>query len=162
MLIAAVTAAYCCFAISVPANHPTPNAADIYIHTGGNGKQISLLELSRISRNGLEELTGRKMNLVERVSFHIAQKKLRKGIDASGHITDWKLQKALAGGGQKGFHAGGFFLGLLLGPIGLLIAYLIKDDKKRNRVKWAWIGFGIWTVVLILFALALKSLFNFN
>jgi len=164
MLIVACWLAQGCFAIAVPAHNsrPVPNAADIYIHAGKNGKQISLLELSMISRHGLEELTGRKMNFIERASFHITQKKLRKGIDGSGRITDWKLQKALGAGGQKGFHAGGFFLGLLLGPIGVIIAYLIKDEKKRNRVKWAWIGFGIWTVALILFAVALNSLFTFN
>ena len=56
------------------------------------------------------------------------------------------------GEGQTGFHAGGFFLGLLLGLIGVLIAYLINDDKHRNRVKWAWIGWGV-IVVLVLISL---------
>lgn len=51
--------------------------------------------------------------------------------------------------GETGFHAGGFFLGLLLGVIGVIIAYLINDEKKHNRVKWAWIGWGVWVVLLI-------------
>ena len=47
----------------------------------------------------------------------------------------------------SGFHLGGFALGFLIGPIGVLIAYLIDDDKKRNRVKWAWIGLIAWVVI---------------
>jgi hypothetical protein len=43
-----------------------------------------------------------------------------------------------------------FALGFLLGLIGLLIAYLINDDYKHNRVKWAWIGFGIVVVLNII------------
>ena len=51
-------------------------------------------------------------------------------------------------GDGEGFQAGGFFLGFLLGLIGVLITYLINDDQKRNRVKWAWIGFAIWIGIL--------------
>jgi hypothetical protein len=41
-------------------------------------------------------------------------------------------------------------LGFLLGLIGVLIAYLIKDDKKRNRVKWAWLGLLAWVVIWLI------------
>jgi hypothetical protein len=45
------------------------------------------------------------------------------------------------------FNIGGFVLGLLLGIIGVLIAYLIGD---RSVIKWSWLGFAIWFVVLLL------------
>jgi len=35
-----------------------------------------------------------------------------------------------AGDGSLAFYIGGFALGFLLGLIGVLIAYLINDDKK--------------------------------
>jgi hypothetical protein len=91
--------------------------------------------------SGLQTLTERKMNFTERISFRIAQKKLRKNIAADGTIEKKKLEKFfLKRSGETGFHVGGFALGFFLGLIGVLIAYLINDDYKRNRVKWAWIG----------------------
>jgi hypothetical protein len=39
----------------------------------------------------------------------------------------------------------------------VLIAYLIKDDIKPNRVKWAWIGFGIRTVLSVIVLLLFLS-----
>jgi len=36
-----------------------------------------------------------------------------------------------------------------------LIAYFIKNDYKKNRVKWAWLGLGIGLLVGILAFLAL-------
>jgi hypothetical protein len=130
---------------------PSRKASEIFIPIGATGQKISLLELSQISMDNLQALTGRKMDLMERIAFKAGQKKLKKSINADGTF-DKKFAKRLEKNaeGTSGFHAGGFFLGFLLGLIGVLIAYLIKDDKKRNRVKWAWIGFGIWVVIVII------------
>ena len=140
---------------SVP-NHESPKnskmcASEIFVPIGKTGNKISLLELSTISRTDLEKMTGKKMNFLERHAFYSAQNKLKKGIDNDGVVSNKKLQKAFGqgGDGESGFHLGGFALGFLLGLIGVLIAYLIKDDKKPNRVKWAWVGFGV-VVVLVL------------
>ena len=53
-------------------------------------------------------------------------------------------------GDQTGACIGGFFLGLFLGPFGLLLAYIGKDEKKHNRVIWAWIGMAIWTAAFLI------------
>lgn len=132
------------------------HASAVMIPIGKDGKKISLLELSTISKSGLENLTGRKMNFTQRLAFKGAQKKLRNGINNDGFVVDKKLQKAFAGDGDSGFHLGGFALGFLLGLIGVLIAYIINDDYKRNRVKWAWIGVAAVLVIsLILIAAVL-------
>lgn len=143
-----------------PKTDPVVKASAVMIPVGKEGKAISLLDLSRISRTDLEKLTGKRMGLAERLAFKGAQKKLRHSIDENDNIQSRKLKKHLAGkaareyDGTSGFHLGGFALGFLLGLIGVLIAYLINDGKKTNRVKWSWIGLAIWVgIVLIAFVL---------
>jgi len=143
------------YALSSPAsiNPGAPSADQIKIPVG-NGRMISLLELSKISMKDYEQLSGQKMNFFNRLTFKLAQHKLANSIGADGKITNKKLLKAFSSEDHsKGFHLGGFALGFLIGLIGVLIAYLIKDDYKKNRVKWAWIGFAVWLVVYLAFIL---------
>lgn len=129
------------------------NAAEIKIPLG-EGKTISLLELSTISAKDYEKLAGKKMNFFNRLTFKMAQHKLAKCMDADGKITNKKLLKAFSNEDHsRGFHIGGFALGFFVGLIGVLIAYLIKDDYKKNRVKWSWIGFATWLVIYLLLIL---------
>ena len=128
------------------------NAKVIFIPIGGApGTQVSLFDLRNMTKSQLEELTGRKMNFAENIAFNKAQKRLKKDINEQGEVTGKKLKKMMysSGDGTTGFHIGGFALGFLVGLIGVLIAYLIKDDKKKNRVKWAWIGLAAWLVIYL-------------
>ena len=48
------------------------------------------------------------------------------------------------------FKFGGFLLGLLLGLIGVLLAYIFSDD--RDFIRSAWYGVGTWIILyLVLF-----------
>ncbi len=135
-------------------------ASQIMIPVGKDGKKISLLELSKISKADLEKMTGRKMNGVQAMAFKGAQKKMNKGIDNNGVVTSKKMKKVFAEG-ESGFHLGGFALGFLLGLIGVLVAYLLKDDYSANRRKWAWIGLGAAVVLSIILVLVVfKSVSN--
>lgn len=135
---------------------PAPRkASEIMIPVGKEGKLISLQELSTISKDDLESMTGRKMNTPEKIAFKSAQRKLKKGINNEGEITSKRMQKMFYADGESGFHLGGFALGFFVGLIGVLIAYLIKDDYKSNRVKWAWFGFGASLILSIVIFLAL-------
>ncbi|MEI7735906.1 MAG: hypothetical protein WCI49_10590 [Ferruginibacter sp.] len=130
------------------------NAKNVYIPVGGKvDSKVSLFDLRNMKQSELEAITGRKMNFFERNSFNKAQRKLQRSINDKGEITGNKLKKAMtsATDGTEGFHIGGFALGFLVGLIGVLIAYLINDDKKRNRVKWAWIGCVAWIVIYFAF-----------
>lgn len=122
---------------------PSIYAADIFIPVGKSGATISLLELSTIKIKDFETLTGNKLNFTERVKFKIAQKKVRDNIMPDGSFESKKMKKTASmqsKGGATGFHLGGFALGFFLSLIGVLIAYLMKEDFRRNRIKWAWIG----------------------
>lgn len=130
------------------------NANEVYFSIGTTGKRISLMELSTIKAKDLQSLTGKKMNFAEKTLFKISQKRLRSNIAPDGTVDNKRLEKLFkTKDGESGFHAGGFFLGLLLWIIGVLIAYLINDEKKAARVKWAWIGFAIslvlWLILLL-------------
>jgi len=157
LLITAVSMLTCSFA-TASTSRPPLKASEIFLPIGKTGAKISLLELSTISVKQLEQLTDRKLGLFDKVNFRIAQKKLRDNIDRDGTINSKKIERVMAKkSGETGFHIGGFALGFFLGLIGVLIAYLLNDDYKHNRVKWAWIGCG---VVLILNIILIVAVFN--
>ncbi|HEY0678905.1 MAG TPA: hypothetical protein VGD17_11505 [Chitinophagaceae bacterium] len=135
---------------------PTPlKASDVRIPIA-NGKVITLQELADMKATDYAKLTGKKMKFFDRVGFKIAQKKLRSSINEDGTINSKKLQKNLSkADGSTGFHLGGFALGFFLGLIGVLIAYLLNDEYKTNRVKWAWLGLLAGIVFWLLIVVAL-------
>jgi len=134
------------FSASFPSSNvetPVLKADQMFFPVGNTGKKISYAQLATISVAEMQTLTGRKMSAMERINFHLAQRKMRKSIAVDGTVHDKKITKFLTteeNTGKKGFHIGGFALGFFLGVYGIIIAYLIDDDYKRSRVKWAWIG----------------------
>ena len=136
---------------------PIIKADQLYFPVGNTGQKISYAQLATISLADMQALTGRKMSGMERMNFRLAQKKMRKSIADDGTIKNKKIAKFLTkkgNAGESGFHIGGFALGFFLGLIGVVIAYVINDDYKRNRVKWAWIGWGIFVVLYIALLIA--------
>lgn len=144
------------FASTEVAVKPAVKASEIFIPIGNTGQKISLLDLSRMTTKDVQQFTGKKMKFADRMMFKAAQRQLKKNINPDGTIDNKRIAKNLkkAADGSSGFHIGGFALGFLLGLIGVLIAYLIKDDYKSNRVKWAWIGWAIWVVIVLIAVLA--------
>ena len=138
-------------AISTILAPPKLNAKDVLVPVGKLGNKISVLELSKISTSDFQKMTGNKMNLLNKFSFKITQYKLRQNINRDGTFSRKSMAKFF--GGETGFHLGGFALGFCLGLIGILIAYLIKDDYKPNRVKWAWIGWGVFVAIALTISL---------
>jgi hypothetical protein len=141
------------FASTAPGSS-SPNANKIMVPIA-KGKVISFHDLAYIKVADYEKITGKKMSFFKRVEFRLAQKKLRNSINEDGSFSDKRMEKMFKDemSGTTGFHLGGFALGLFLFLIGVLIAYLINDDKKSNRVKWAWIGAAAALVFYLLFSL---------
>ena len=135
---------------------PSLNANEVYLHAGNTGKMISLFDLSKISLKDIEKLTGRNMKLFDKIGFKLAQNKLRSSINNDGTFNKKQVEKFLRKAPQRGDPAlVGLLLGNYLGPIGVLIAYLINDNKKKQRTSWAWIGLVINVIsfVLVFFVL---------
>lgn len=141
-----------CFATTEPLSTNKPVKASEFIIPLGNNKFISLEKISTMNASEFEKISGKKLGFVEKIAFKLGQNKLKKSINADGTVNNKKLEKLLRKSvdGETGFHLGGFALGFFLGLLGVLIAYLIKDDNSRNRRKWAWFGFGIWIAVLLI------------
>ncbi len=160
LLITSISMLTCSFA-TASTSRPPLKAAEIFLPVGNTGAKISLLELSTISIKQLQLLTDRKLNFFEKVNIAIAQKKLKAAIDRDGTINNRKIEKMLQRkGGETGFHAGGFALGFFLLIIGVLVAYVINDDYKRNRVKWAWFGTSVMLgILLVLVAVASQGVY---
>ena len=144
------------FAANTVIEHPPLKAKDILIPIGNTGQKISLLDLSRIKVKEAEALTGKKMSLLEKTSFRIAQRKLRMSINYDGTLNNKKLEKRLKNAAAigGGFHVLGFLLGFFLSLIGVLIAYLIPGEDRQGRIKWAWIGAAISAVIWLIAIIA--------
>jgi hypothetical protein len=129
---------------TVSITSPRLKASEVFLPFGKSGEKISLLDLSTIKIKEVEQIRGDKMSFKDRVGFKIAQKKLRDNIAPDGSLDTKAIQKAFKKqqkSGDGGFHFGGFALGFFLGPIGVLITYIINDDYNRSRRWSAWKGF---------------------
>ena len=124
-------------AVPVRMNETTPAAAS-----------VSVDALVKMNSREFAEVIGHKLSLKEKVVFRLAQRELRKEMKREGFQSDATLDvQQMMADGEKGFYFGGFILGLLLGLIGVLIAYLMKKDKAFIRS--AWIGWGVWVAIVI-------------
>ena len=125
-------------------------ATEVYLPIGKKGELISLMDLSQIRVKDYEALTGKEMKFINKVNFKIAQRQLRKNINYDGSLSK-KYEKYF--GLFTRISWGGLALGIFLSLVGVLIAYLITDENKSNRVRWAWIGaiisLIVWGAILI-------------
>lgn len=129
-----------------------PKASELYIPMG-NGTHFSLMDLSQLRVKDYQKLTGKHLNLFQKISFKMTQKKLKKAISADGTVNSQKLANAMASGDlTQDFNGGWFVLGILLPLIGVLLSYVVPGDEavRKNRQKWAWLGLGVVVVIGIL------------
>ena len=97
----------------------------------------------KLSAKEFGTLTGKKLNLPQRIYFKIIQHRLKHELKENPNlfITRYYDPKKA----KFKFDALWFVIAGFIGPLGLLLAYTTKQRKggptKKNRVTSAWLGF---------------------
>jgi hypothetical protein len=129
-----------------------PKAEEVLIQIPCTKIQMTLADYVKLKPSGYKNLTGKKLNLKETIVFKITQKKIKKTIRKDGTIDMDAYHKAA----EEPFkwNWGGFFLGLLLPIVGLIITAFFKDDQRKNRIDSAAIGTLIACIAFLIFVLS--------
>jgi hypothetical protein len=131
-------------AVIIPVSTVSPEKVTESVAKPSPFAGMTVQDFLALTPKKFRELTGKKMKLSQKISLKIAQRKVKKMVKNNEQID---LQQVAPGVDTSDFSIGGLVLGLLLGIIGVLIAYLIGD---RSVIKWAWIGFAVWLAILLL------------
>lgn len=96
-------------------------------------------------------LTGKKLSLSQKVTLKLAQYQVQRLIRKNRNIDLLAMTREID---TNNFDILGFILGVALGPLGVLIAYLI-EGKGSSTFTWSIIGALIWLGVFLLVVLIL-------
>jgi hypothetical protein len=123
----------------LPATEPADNT------TLQKGDQLHIAQMKlflSLTPATYGKLRGRKLHLPERIAFRLTQRRMKKMLtmyDGDGPDTLQKISW--------------FFKGLILGPIALILGYLLLKDDERELIKWIWFGFIGFAAILALLLL---------
>ncbi len=102
----------------------------------------------KLSAKEFGSITGRKLNLPQRMYFKVIQRKLKRELKNNPDllITDYyDPQKA-----KFKFDALWFVIAAFIGPLGVLLAYTSPLRKggpaKKDVITSAWLGFALFVV----------------
>jgi hypothetical protein len=100
-----------------------------------------------------QDLTGKKLNLVQKVEFKMVQHKVKKMVRRGEVVTMSDVQKKFED--MSSMNVLGFLLGLILGPVGVIIALILKEtgDVGADTVRWSLYGLLIWLAIVLLVVL---------
>jgi hypothetical protein len=98
----------------------------------------------------IQEMTGKKMTLGQKVSLKMAQMEVKKQLKKGKEVNMADMGKKAA----SGINILWVLIGFVLNWVGVLIAYLTREGSDDNRVKSAWIGFAIGTALWIILWIA--------
>ena len=100
-----------------------------------------------------QQLTGKKMTFFQKVQLKMTQHKVKKMVKKGEVVTMADVQKKMEDMGSM--NVLGFLLGLILGPVGVIIALILKEtgDVGPDVVRWSLYGLLIWLAVVLLIVL---------
>lgn len=127
------------FSVIKHVNDASPSAAAF--------KYLKVSDFVKLSAKEFSDLTGKKMNFFERLSFKVTKMRMKHDLKKNPDlkITDYMKPNSTT------FQIDilWLLLGVLLGPIGVLIAYVTKQEQYK--LTSSWIGFGIFVLIILLF-----------
>ncbi|MEO8584266.1 MAG: hypothetical protein ABI415_10735 [Flavitalea sp.] len=128
-------------ALTLPSLNPDPAKKESATATLPT---MNIQDFVTLTPRKYKEITGEKMTIPQKISLKIAQHRLKRELKANPQS---ELRMMSGGVDTSDFNIGGFILGLLLSVVGVLIAYIMDDS---NVIKWAWVGFGISLLIILL------------
>ena len=112
---------------------------------------MTVNEFLSLTPKRYQQLTGKKLSLPQKVSLKIAQYKVKKMVRNNRQVDLLSMARDVD---TNNFDILGFILGVVLGPLGVLIAYLI-EGKGSATFSWAIIGALVWLGLFLLVVLVL-------
>ena len=108
-------------------------------------KYLKASEFVKLSVKEFNDLTGKKLNFFQRLSFKITKMGMKHDIKKN---PDLKLTDYVDGNGTFTIDILWLILGFLVG-IGVIAGYLTKQEQYK--ITSAWIGFGLFLLVALIF-----------
>jgi hypothetical protein len=122
--------------------HPAANT-DAPISLAAS-KYINVSEFVKLSAQEYSALTGKKLNFLQRLSFNLTKAKMKRDLKKNPNL---KITDYIDADGGTTFRLDALWLilGILIGPIGVLLAYVTKQEKYK--ITSSWIGLALWFVL---------------
>jgi len=114
---------------------------------------MSARQFLELTPQKYKEMTGKKMNLVQKVELRVLQHKVKKMVKKGEVVSMADVQKKFYEMGSMDLL--GFLLGLILGPIGVIICLILKEtgDVGPDTVRWSLYGLLVWLAIVFLIIL---------
>lgn len=116
--------------------------SESYISSDGND-YLRATVFVKLSAKEFGMLTGKKLNLPQRIYFKIVQQRLKHELKENPDLLITRYYDPKKA--KFKFDALWFVIAGFIGPLGLLLAYTSKQRKggptRKNRITSAWLGF---------------------
>lgn len=114
-------------------------------------KEMSVQTFLSLTPKQYRQLTGKKLSILQKLSLKLAQSRVKKLLRKNRHIDLEVIARDIE---TNQFSILGFILGVVLGPLGILIAFLI-EGKGSSTFTWSIIGGLVWLGLVLLVVLVL-------
>jgi hypothetical protein len=112
---------------------------------------MTVKEFLALTPKKYKQLTGEKLSFFQKLSLKHAQYRVKKMFKKNKDLGVTLIPQDVE---TNDFDIFGFILGIALGPVGILIAYLI-EGKSSSTFKWSVIGALIWLGIFLLVVVVL-------
>jgi hypothetical protein len=114
---------------------------------------ITAKQFLNLTPQKFQELTGKKLNIFQKAQLKMMQHKVKKMVKKGEVVTMADVQKKLEDMGSM--NVLGFLLGLILGPVGVIIVLILKEtgDVGPDALRWSLYGLLIWLAIVLLIIL---------